>query len=117
MLARRAPIARSPMRPSRRPATTAVERRHLDRIAALGCLVCGGAATVHHVTSNGFQRIARTHRRAAPLCPRHHMIQWGPKDSVEALGHAGFAVTHGVDLLAEADRLWRESQTLEARRG
>jgi len=28
---------------------------------------------------------------------------------VEALGHAGFTATYEIDLLAEADRLWRES--------
>ena len=35
-------------------------------------------------------------------------IQWGPHDSVEALGHRGFYRVHGIDLMAEAERLARE---------
>lgn len=100
MLARTTPLK------SRRKPTTAVERRHLDRVASMGCLVCEMPSTVHHVTSDGFQRLTRTHRRVVPLCPRHHMIQFGPRESVEALGHAGFTATYGIDLLAVADQLW-----------
>lgn len=105
MLARR-----SPMKVSRRKAPTAAERRHLSRVAAMGCLVCGAPSTVHHVTSDGFQRLARTHERIVPLCPRHHMIQFGPRESVEALGHAGFTTTYGIDLLAVADREWLKTK-------
>lgn len=114
MLARSTPLARTaPIKVKRRKATTAVERRHLDRVAAMPCLVCGAPSTVHHVTSDGYQRLTRTHERVAPLCPRHHMIQWGPRDSVEALGHAGFTATYGIDLLAVADALWAQSQEIE----
>jgi len=104
MLARK-----SPMKVSRRKAPTAAERRHIARIAAHGCLVCGDPATVHHVTSDGFKRITRTHERIAPLCPPHHMYQFGPRESVEALGHAGFREVHGIDLLEWADRAWLDS--------
>jgi len=113
MLARHTPLKRTPMKPTRRKATTAVERRHLDRVAGMGCLVCDGPSTVHHVTSDGYHRLTRTHERIVPLCPRHHMIQWGPHDSVEALGHAGFTATYGIDLLAVSDRLWGKSQEIE----
>lgn len=37
------------------------------------------------------------------------MIQHGPRESVEALGHHGFYERYGIDLLAMADRLWGES--------
>jgi hypothetical protein len=79
----------------------------------MGCLVCGEPSTVHHVTSDGFQRLTRTHERVAPLCPVHHMIQFGPRESVEALGHAGFKATYGIDLLVTADWLWAKSQEIE----
>lgn len=101
MLARTAP-----MKQSRRKAPTAAERRHLALVAAMPCLVCGAASTVHHVTSDGYQRLSRSHERVAPLCPRHHMIQFGSRESVEALGHGGFQATYGIDLLAEANQLW-----------
>ena len=101
-------LRRTAMKPYRRKASTAEERRHLQRVAELPCLVCGAASTVHHVTSDGFKRISRSHSRVAPLCARHHMIQFGPRESVEALGHAGFKERYGIDLLEEAERLWRE---------
>ena len=83
---------------------TAAERRHMGRVAEEPCLVCGMPATVHHVTSDGHKRIARDNMQVVPLCPRHHQIQHGPRESVEALGHGGFTRTHGIDLLAEAKR-------------
>lgn len=110
---RTALLRRSPMKVKPRKAPTAAERRHLQRVAEMGCLVCGQPSTVHHVTSDGFQRLTRTHARIVPLCPCHHMIQFGPKESVEALGHAGFMATYDIDLLAVADWLWAQSEKLE----
>lgn len=83
----------------------AMKRLH-DKIAAMPCLVCSAPATVHHVTASIHGgRISRRDDRVVPLCPRHHQIQHGPRESVEALGHRGFYLTHGIDLLAEAERL------------
>lgn len=106
---RRSPIKRKqPLRAKRRY-VPAPERRHVDRVREMGCLVCSSPASAHHVTSDGFKRIARSDRRVVPLCPRHHQIIYGPRESVEALGHAGFTATYGIDLLTEADRLWTET--------
>ena len=88
-------------------AATKAEREHMAYIASLPCLVCGGQATVHHVTgyADRMGRFSRDHMLTAPLCPRHHQIQHGPFDSVEALGHRGFYNAYGIDLLEEARRL------------
>jgi hypothetical protein len=80
---------------------TADERRHHDRVAAMGCLVCGGPANIHHVTSDGFQRLRRDHMRVVPLCAQCH--QHGP-GAVHVIGHATFCALHG-DLIELADRL------------
>lgn len=93
----------------------------MDRVADLPCLVwrqpvidshkCAGRVTLHHVSARiEGGRIARSHRRVTPLCERHHLIQHGPHESVERLGHYGFFVVYGIDLLAEADRLWEETE-------
>ena len=82
-------------------------------------MVCGRSATVHHVTGHADRagRFARSHRRVAPLCCEHHQTVRDPKAadpvSVEGLGHRGFYLKFGVDLLAAADRLWAESCELE----
>lgn len=89
-------------------AKTKQEARHLEWIASLPCVVCGARSTVHHVTgyADRMGRVSRSHQRVVPLCPRHHQIQHGPHDSVEALGHRGFYRVHGVDLMKAAERLW-----------
>lgn len=91
-------------------APTAAEKRHMAYVASLPCLVCGGQATVHHVTAcaDRIGRLPRRNDRVVPLCPTHHQIQWGPRESVEALNHRGFYEMHGIDLMAEAERLWDE---------
>lgn len=95
------------MKPKAGAPPTAVERRFMAWVALCSCLACGRRpVTLHHVTSDGFKRITRSHKRLAPLCAMHHLIQHGPTISVEALGHAGFKERWGVDLLAEAERLW-----------
>lgn len=93
---------------------TAAEKRHMDRVAGLGCLVCGGPATLHHVTSyaDRMGRFSRSHRLIVPLAPEYHLIQHGPAMSVEALGHRGFYQEWGIDLYAEAQRLEAESVEL-----
>ena len=87
----------------------AAERRHMQRIAEMPCLACGARpVTLHHVTgyADRMGRVTRSHKLVVPLCPAHHLIQCGPHGSVEAIGHRGFYREYGIDLLAEAQRLW-----------
>lgn len=57
---------------------TAAERRHLSRVAALGCLVCRdmeGADTpaeIHHVREGQGMSQRASNYLAIPLCPQHH---------------------------------------------
>jgi hypothetical protein len=58
----------------KKPANAA-ERRHLARLAALGCVVCRNEGygysptSIHHIRPQG----AKTdHYKAIPLCPQHH---------------------------------------------
>lgn len=87
----------------------------MDRVAGLPCLVSGKrSVTLHHVTgyADRMGRFFRSHRLIVPLAPEYHLIQHGPKSSVEALGHRGFFAAHGIDLLAEAQWLEQESIAL-----
>src|SRR5688572_13415450 len=87
-------------------------QRHHDRVAALGCLVSGRPATLHHVTGYADRpgRFSRDEWLVVPLAPEYHLIQFGPKTSVEALGHQGFYQHYGIDLLEVAMRLAEESK-------
>lgn len=97
---------------------TAAEKRHMQRVAELPCLVSGRSpVTLHHVTgyADRMGRISRSHQRVVPLRPEYHLIQFGPRWSVEALGHRGFFRVHGIDLFQESERLWSESEDIERR--
>ena len=100
------------MKPKAGAPPDAQERAHMARVASLPCLVSGKRpVTLHHVTGYADRpgRFSRSHKLIVPLAPEYHLIQHGPHDSVEALGHEGFYKRHGIDLLANAERLWRES--------
>jgi hypothetical protein len=87
---------------------TAAERAHHAMVAQMPCLVCGKRPVdVHHVVGSAHfkGRLEKRHDRVVPLCKAHHDIQYGPRESVHALGHRGFYQAHGIDLMAEAERL------------
>lgn len=98
-------LKRSAIKRKPRKAVPKAEREHMGWVASKGCLVCKQPATVHHVSSDGMKRVTRSSWLTVPLCPRHHLIQHGPHESVEALGHGGFTKMHDIDLLKMAKRL------------
>lgn len=108
-----APVNHGRMKP-KAAAPTAAERAHWSRVAALGCLVSGEPATLHHPTAWGDRRgrLAREHSLVVPLAPRFHLIQHGPRESVEALGHQGFYATYGICLRSVAEMLREESRAM-----
>lgn len=99
----------------KRRSIPAAEKRHIARVAEMPCLVSGERpVTVHHVSASIHGgRITRSDRRIVPLAARFHLIQHGPRESVEALSHRGFYERYGIDLLAVADKLWQDSVALE----
>jgi hypothetical protein len=107
----------TPLRARRKHKPIAVQRHHA-RVGSLPCLVSGQyGVTLHHVTGYADRdgRFSRDDWLVVPLAPEYHLIQFGPRGSVEALGHQGFFETYGIDLLAEAQRLKDWSLEMEAR--
>lgn len=86
----------------------AKEKRHADRVAAMGCLICDRPACVHHET--GSPRQAKSHKRLLPLCPWDHTD--GPEARHE-IGYAAFCERAGFDLMEKAEELWAKSQEIE----
>lgn len=100
-------------KPKAGAAPTVIEQAHIERVRAMPCLVCGDKASAHHVTgyADRMGRIPRSHKRVVPLCPSHHQAVYDNASapvSVEILSHRGFYQEWGIDLLAEAERLWAE---------
>jgi hypothetical protein len=102
------------MKRSRGKAASAIEKRHLDRLTDIPCLACGRLPIErHHVTgyADRMGRLTRRNDRVVPLCAMHHRVGavGGFEQSVEALNHRGFFMEYGIDLMAEAERLWNET--------
>lgn len=103
MLTRKSPMRRTAMKRAPRKAAPAPEKAHLARVAAMRCMVCGFAPVeVHHVVSDGFQRLTRNHQRVIPLCPVCHRT--GPS-AVHVIGTAEFNELFG-NQFEYAERLW-----------
>lgn len=81
---------------------TKAERAHMAKVVERGCVVCGMPAECHHVTSDGFQRIGKSHRRVVGLCAEHHRGSRG----YHGLGSIqAFVDEYGIDLRIEAEKL------------
>jgi len=81
--------------------------RHMERVAAMGCIICGGPAEVHHVRT-GNQ--GRDDARVVPLCPFHHRDS---RMGFHGLGsERAFYNEWGVSLSVVAERLAAESREL-----
>lgn len=78
------------------------ERKHLSRIAALGCIVCanlgiaGSPAEVHHPRSGQGMSQRASHEDGIPLCPMHHRLG-GYGVAIHA-GQKGWEKRYGTEL-------------------
>lgn len=71
---------------------------HADLVRSLCCCVCGALppSEAHHVKSRG---AGGTRKDLAPLCARCHRLG-------HVMGWTSFGMRFGVNLEAEAKRLW-----------
>lgn len=87
------------------------DRLHLERVAALGCLICRkemGVFTptsIHHVRTLHGRRIKRNDQFVIPLCPTHH--QYGGPGTAFHAGSRQWQHIHGTEeqLLDEVQAL------------
>ena len=71
---------------------TAKDKAHFQKVASLGCIICGGLAEIHH-SRDGLGMGQRDHSQVYPLCPYHHRHA---KDSRHG-SPASFAENYGTD--------------------
>lgn len=96
-------VTHARMKPRAKAAPTAEERKHLDRVAGLGCLICGSPASIHHLMTAPGKERRRDHRYVVPLCREHHQGDTG----VHGLGsEAAFEALWGVDLVWWGTTAW-----------
>ena len=80
---------------------TNAEKRHLDRISNMGCILCGSPAEIHHLrTVCGMSQRANNFL-TIPLCSEHH--RHGTFGNAIHNGYQEFSKNHGSegDLLAK----------------
>lgn len=90
---------------------TADEKRHLSRVAALGCIVCllhegvSSPAEVHHIKHHTGIGRRSTHYETLPLCPAHHRT--GGLGVAYHAGPGTWELKYGtqLELLAEVEAL------------
>ena len=100
-------VAHVRIKPKAKAAPTAKEKRHMDRIASLGCLKCGKPASLHHLMKAPGKVRRRDHRFVVPLCRDHHQGDEG----VHGLGsEAAFKERHGIDLIAWGVAAWEAAE-------
>lgn len=83
----------------KRASPTAAEREHMGRVAALGCLLCGSPAEVHHIREEQGMSQRASNWLTTPLCSEHHRGASG----FHGLGMRAFERRYGLselDLLA-----------------
>lgn len=80
---------------------TKAEKRHRDRVAALGCVVCLNAgnpdtpAELHHIRAGQGMSQRAPEFEVIPLCPFHHR-QGGHGHAVHA-GRITWEANHGTE--------------------
>jgi hypothetical protein len=90
--------------------TTLKEKKHMGRVAELGCAVCrrmgheGTPAEIHHLRAGTGAGRRASHYDVIPLCPEHHRGAMG----LHGLGTKGFPAHYGFteqDLLNDTRKL------------
>lgn len=80
------------------------EKRHLNKLAEMGCIICGAPANIHHPRFCVGMSQRSPHFLGIALCPWHH--QQGPYGQSIHSGQAAFEKNFGTEaeLLSETIR-------------
>ena len=81
-----------------------MNKAYMNRVAELGCLLCGRPAELHHLRAGMGQR----GKDVIPLCPHHH--RHGPFGDATHNGYKTFCKKYGSEatLLAKLNKILRE---------
>ena len=77
--------------------TTLAEKKYMDRVAEIGCIVCkrmgyeGTPAELHHPRTGVGMARRSSHMSVLPLCPQHHRGNEG----IHGMGRKAFEAHYG----------------------
>ena len=71
------------------------EKKHLNKVAEIGCVLChlqgtpGSPSEIHHPRKGTGMGQRASHYDAIPLCPEHHRgVKWYPRDGCQSFHKA-----------------------------
>lgn len=67
---------------------------HLDRVASLGCIICGSPASIHHIRTGMGMGQRAGHFDVLPLCHRHHQ----GADGIHTIGTKVWQKKYGTEI-------------------
>lgn len=88
---------------------TKEEHEHLAKVAALGCIICGAAANVHHIREGQGMAQRASHFETIPLCYLHHQ----GSDGIHTIGTKAWRAKYGSEL----ELLARTNEAIKRRTG
>lgn len=73
-----------------------------DKKRALGCIICGSPAQIHHIQVKAGQR--KDHSKTIPLCFSHHL---SPEAGLHGMGRKAWEAIYGTEaqLLEKVEKL------------
>ena len=81
---------------------TKAEREYMNKVASLGCIICGSPAQVHHKTGAGMG-LRASHYDTIPLCHHHH----NGAEGIHTIGKMTWEAKYGyqVDMIEETRKM------------
>lgn len=85
-----------------------VDKKHLQRICTLPCMICGGEAIAHHLLRTGSHSMGRKagDDEAVPLCNAHHCVLHANGDEIKFFENNGWNYSR---VIAHAKMLYEET--------
>lgn len=73
---------------------TGDEKKYLQKVADLGCIICGSPANIHHIRTGQGLGQRSSHYATLPLCHAHHQ----GKEGIHTLGTKVWQAKFGSEL-------------------
>lgn len=73
---------------------TKEERKHMEKVASLGCIICGSPCQIHHLRFGMGMGQRNSHFKTIGLCHYHHT----GKEGIHTIGIKSWQKKYGTEL-------------------